>query len=70
MTVTTRIALLALLPIAAVACSGSPTAPVASEPARTSDVVPWFNASGSTTATADTTRPAPPRKTGDVIPWF
>jgi hypothetical protein len=70
MTVTTRIALLALLPIAAVACSGSPTAPVATEPARATEVVPWFNGSSSTTATADTTRPPTRRPTSEVVPWF
>jgi hypothetical protein len=70
MTVSARLFVVALLPLAAVACSGSPTAPVAPEPVRATEVVPWFNASTSTTASADTIRAGAPRKTTEVVPWF
>lgn len=70
MTVSTRLLVLAILPLAAVACSGSPTAPVAAEPARATEVVPWFNGNSSTTATADTSRPKTFRPTTEVVPWF
>jgi hypothetical protein len=65
-----RLVALALLPLAAVACAGGPTAPAAEPEARMGEVVPWYGKQSATTASATTDTSTAPRKAGEVVPWY